>query len=135
MLEPPNSSSTGHRPESEETMRRMIVGGLFGVGLVIAALVGTGWGDPGFGPGPATTAPPRAADSNGLITHLTTTDGQPLTLTVIDAREQWIGVYHVDRGTGVITLKSARKITWDTQLFEFNGVKPTPQEIRSSLNR
>jgi hypothetical protein len=54
---------------------------------------------------------------------------------VIDPREQWIGVYHVDRASGEITLKSARKYTWDLQLIDFNSGKPLPQDIRSGLPR
>lgn len=114
-------------------MRRLIVGTIVGAGLVIATFAGTGWSDPGYGPLPATT--PAAVHDSGLITHVSGSDGQPLTLTVIDPREQWIGVYHVDRATGAIALMSTRKITWDIQLIEFNSGKPSPQDIRSGLPR
>jgi hypothetical protein len=37
--------------------------------------------------------------------------------------------------TGEITLKGARKITWDTQLTDYNSGKPLPQDIRAGLPR
>jgi hypothetical protein len=109
-----------------------MIGGLFGAGLVIVAMSGTGWSDPGFVPSAST--PPAPAQASGLITHMSAADGQPMTLTVIDPREHWIGVYHIDRATGAIELKGTRNITWDLKV-EFNSGKPTPQEIRSSLQR
>jgi hypothetical protein len=114
-------------------MRRMLTGALVGAGLVLASLVGTGFSNPGYGP--LTAAPGAVGAEGGLVTHLVSADGQPLTLTVVDSRERWIGVYQIDRVSGEISLKSARKITWDTQLVDFNSGKPLPQEIRSGLQR
>jgi hypothetical protein len=44
-------------------------------------------------------------------------------------------VYQIDRQTGEITLKSARNITWDRQLPEYNSGKPSPHDIRGGLSR
>ena len=115
-------------------MRQMLMSGLVGGGLVIAILVGRGISQGSFGP-TATTPSYAPVQSGELISHFGGADGQPLALTVIDPREQWIGVYHVDRASGVISLKSARKYTWDLQLVEFNSGKPLPQEIRNGLPR
>jgi hypothetical protein len=70
-----------------------------------------------------------------LFTHVTATDGLPLTVTVVDTRQRVMAVYHVDRTTGESTLKSVRNITWDLQMTDFNTGKPLPQDIRNGLPR
>jgi len=42
-----------------------------------------------------------------------------------------LAVYHVDKATGEIALRSVRNITWDLQMVEFNSGKPLPQDIRN----
>jgi hypothetical protein len=118
-------------------MRHCLVSALIGAGLVIAILAGRGesQGPLGQATGAAITRSYAPAQGGELISHFGGADGQPLALTVIDPREQWIGVYHVDRASGEITLKSARKYTWDLQLIDFNSGKPLPQDIRSGLPR
>jgi predicted methyltransferase len=61
---------------------------------------------------------------------VTSAEGQPQVVTVIDSDERVMAVYHVDRSTGEITLKSVRNMTWDLQMLEFNSGEPLPQEIR-----
>ena len=56
-------------------------------------------------------------------------------LTVIDPRQQAMGVYRVDLASGRITLLSVRNIQWDLQMTDFNGVNPLPREIRSQLEQ
>jgi hypothetical protein len=114
-------------------MRKMLATGLVGAALVTALFAGRGVSQGSFPSSTTRSFPP--VENGGLISHFGGGDGQPLALTVIDPREQWIGVYHVDRLTGQISLKSARKITWDLQLSDFNIGKPLPQEIRSGLPR
>ena len=107
-------------------MRRSLLGVLLGILLVLVATA-----DPG------STEPvsvmrefaPRASRSS-LVTHVTATDGGPQVVTVIDSDPRVMAVYHVDRGTGEITLKSVRNMTWDLQMLEFNSGEPLPQEIR-----
>ena len=68
-----------------------------------------------------------------LITHSQPVEsGQQL--TVIDATKRAMAVYHVDKATGRVTLKSVRQVHWDLQLEEFNGVSPLPREIQSLLS-
>jgi hypothetical protein len=112
----------------------MLASGLVGAMLVTAIFVGRSASQSSFPPA-ATTRSFSPVESGALISHFGGGDGQPLALTVVDPREQWIGVYHVDRMSGQITLKSARKYTWDSQLLDFNSGKPLPQEIRSGLPR
>jgi hypothetical protein len=42
-----------------------------------------------------------------------------------------IAVYHVDRATGALSLKSVRNVHWDFQIEDFNSANPTPREIRA----
>ena len=74
-----------------------------------------------------------AAATGNLITHVTAMEGQPLVVTVIDTSQRTMAVYHIDRATGEITLKSVRNFTWDLQMKDFNTGKPLPQDIRSGL--
>src|SRR5688572_531771 len=101
----------------EEAMRKMLASGLVGAGLVTALFVGRGVSQGSNAPTATRSFSP--IESGALISHFGGGDGQPLALTVIDPREQWIGVYHVDRASGQISLKSARKYTWDLQLLDF----------------
>jgi len=54
-------------------------------------------------------------------------------LMVIDTKSRAVGVYHIDRSSGQIVLKSVRNVQWDLQMDDFNGGAPTPQEIRLLL--
>jgi hypothetical protein len=42
-------------------------------------------------------------------------------------------IYHVDTPTGTVTLKSARNISGDLQIDEFNAIGPLPRDIRGQL--
>jgi hypothetical protein len=113
-------------------MRHSLVGALMVAGLVIAATAGRTASQPA--PGPPVDFQPQPQSSD-LIAHVTTAEGQPQTVTVIDPRQRVMAIYHVDRGTGQITPKSVRNITWDLQMIEFNSGDPLPQDIRSGLQR
>ena len=51
-------------------------------------------------------------------------------VTLIDPRTRVMAVYHVDRTSGSLALKSVRNVVWDLQMEEFNTSNPTPREIR-----
>jgi hypothetical protein len=111
-------------------MGRSLFGAVICAGLVIAATAGRGKSEPAYGGGGDLSSLPISGE---LIAHVSTADGQPQVVTVIDPRQRVIGVYHVDRGTGEITLKSVRNFTWDLQMVEFNSGDPLPQDVRSGL--
>ncbi len=113
-------------------MRRSLFGALLGAGLVIAVAAGRGSSEQRYAP--PIDFPARSA-SNELITHVSTTEGAALTVTVIDPKQRVMAVYHVDRSTGEISPKSVRNLTWDLQLTEFNSGNPLPQDIRNGLKR
>ncbi len=52
-------------------------------------------------------------------------------VTVIDPRSRVMAVYHVDRATGALSLKSVRNVHWDLLIEDFNSANPTPREIRA----
>ena len=56
-------------------------------------------------------------------------NGPPLVL-LFDRSERVLAVYQVDLASGLISLKSVRKITWDLQIEHFNTSKPTPNDLR-----
>ncbi len=59
--------------------------------------------------------------------------GGPITAIVYDANQRVLGVYHVDRATGEIELKSIRQIEWDLRMQHYNGKEPLPEAIRNGL--
>lgn len=113
-------------------MRRSLFGALLGASLVIAIAAGR---SAIGGPESAFAADAPSRGSSELMTHVSATDGQPLTVTIIDPRQRVMAVYHVDRGSGEITPKSVRNFTWDLQMIEFNSGSPQPQDIRNGLKR
>ena len=56
-------------------------------------------------------------------------------LTVLDPRQQTMGVYWIEAGTGKITLRSVRNIRFDLMMTDFNGDNPLPREIRLQLEQ
>jgi hypothetical protein len=111
-------------------MRHSLFGALLGASLVIAVAAGRGSSAPAYVP-PIDS--PSNSSGGGLITHVSATEGQPLTVTVIDPKQRVMAVYYVDRASGEITLKSVRNFTWDLQMIEFNSGNPLPQDIRNGL--
>lgn len=56
-------------------------------------------------------------------------------ITVIDSRQRVMAVYHVDRATGALALKSVRNLSWDLLIEDFNSDKPTPRDVRALTQR
>lgn len=52
-------------------------------------------------------------------------------LLLIDPKTRVLAVYHIDQGSGEISLRSVRAIHWDLMMDDFNGASPSPREIRS----
>jgi hypothetical protein len=77
---------------------------------------------------------PVAAAGDLMAFSSEAADG-PSQVTLIDAKTRCMCVYHVDRQTGEIELKSVRNFQWDLRMEEFNGVRPLPREIRALLEQ
>ena len=54
-------------------------------------------------------------------------------LIVIDPKTQVMGVYQIEKNSGLISLKSIRNVQWDLKMDEFNSADPSPREIRAML--
>jgi hypothetical protein len=80
-------------------------------------------GTPVYGSGGELIAVPSSVGDKGQL------------LTVIDPRQQAMGVYWVEAGTGKITLRSVRNIRFDLMMMDFNGDNPLPREIRAQLEQ
>lgn len=72
-----------------------------------------------------------AGFNDGLIALSETVDGRYQQVTVIDPLAHSMCVYHIDLTSGEIALRSVRKIHWDLQMTDFNGVKPLAGEVRT----
>jgi hypothetical protein len=72
----------------------------------------------------------RAAASADLIALAHDGGDGRQQITVIDPRQRVMAVYHVDRATGGLTLRSVRNLHWDLLIEDFNSEKPTPREVR-----
>jgi len=133
-LEAPNSSPPVRpRGPKEENVRHSLFGALLVAGLVIAATIGRG--SPEYALGGTGELPTLSLQDTGLFTQVTAENGQPLILTVVDPKQRAVAIYHVERSTGEITLKSVRNLTWDLQMVQFNSGNPLPQDIRNGLQR
>jgi hypothetical protein len=71
-----------------------------------------------------------------LITYfLPGENNKPTSLTIIDPAGRHVAVYHVNRDTGEIELKSVRNIAWDLGMDYFNTGGLKPEEIRAMQER
>lgn len=59
-------------------------------------------------------------------------DGRRL-LIVVDTASRHAAVYHVDAASGSLTLKSARDLSWDLTLGDFNAQDPKPAALKKLL--
>lgn len=109
-------------------MRRMLFGALLGTLLVLGLTVVDGQSEP---PAmvPSSIVPNQPASN--LHTHVLPAEGGTPAVVVVDASQRVMAVYHVDKTTGEIALRSVRNITWDLQMLEFNSGEPLPQDIRN----
>jgi CubicO group peptidase (beta-lactamase class C family) len=116
-------------------MRRSLFGVGLGTLLVLGLVAGEGLSEPNsvaespgvnYQPAPVSRPP-----TSNLITHVLSAEGGPQTVVVVDPSQRVLAVYHVDKTTGEIALRSVRNITWDLEMVEFNSGKPLPQDIRN----
>jgi hypothetical protein len=78
-------------------------------------------------------SPPRVAAAGPLwISESTIDDGRRL-LIVVDSATRHAAIYHVDPTAGTLTLRSARNLSWDLTLEDFNAQEPTPAALRRLL--
>lgn len=84
-------------------------------------------------PGPRMSSPPAPAGAAGLwLSDSPLEDGRRL-LVVVDPVTRHAAIYHLDPATGGLALKSARDLTWDLSIDEFNAQEPRPAALRKML--
>ena len=111
-------------------MKRIVLGTLLGVGLVMVAVALADQRGEVLAQRAMPAAQAPAAGSE-LIVVPTSLGDRGQMLTVVDPRQRVLSVYHIDLMTGKIALKSVRNIQWDMQMTYLNNENPLPQEIRS----
>ena len=128
-------------------MKRSIVGLMVGIGVVVLAVglldrrqevmaqhpyMQTAFARPAAQPAP----PATPTVSGGELIAVPSPMGEKgQLLTVIDPRQQAMGVYWIEAGSGKITLRSVRNLRYDLMMTDFNGDNPLPREIRAQLEQ
>jgi hypothetical protein len=109
--------------------------GVIGLGLAIGATwLAHAAGQPQAAAPPAGGAKLPSSELPPGCLEVVSEPGQPIAAVVYDPQQQVLGVYHVDRTTGEIELKSIRQIQWDLRLLHWQGKKPLPEEIKNDLD-
>jgi len=110
---------------------RGLVGGVFvGLAVFVAGVIGL-----------ADAQVPRAASHSGATQSAASSpellalshdggDGRQQ-ITIVDPRQRVIAVYHVDRASGALQLKSVRNLQWDLLIEDYNSASPAPRDIRA----
>lgn len=120
-------------------MRNAALGLVFATGLLLGFGMVQADGPLLYGQRPAATAAPvstgttRTAQAGDCVALWSDGTGGPQQLLVLDSRSRALAVYHIDRSSGQVVLKSARNLQADLLLDEFNSGEPSPHEIRSLL--
>ncbi|MBN1911905.1 MAG: hypothetical protein JW818_19340 [Pirellulales bacterium] len=114
-------------------MKSLVLGILLvAVGVWAVAAPGPLPTDGNFGANPREAASlARAGAAGDLIAFSENIAQKYQQVTVIDAKQKVISVYHVDLGTGQIALRSVRAIQWDLRMSDYNGKTPLPREIQA----
>ena len=76
----------------------------------------------------------EASGAAGDLLALSFDAGIHRELTLIDAKQRVLAVYHVN-SEGEVSLRSVRAIGWDMMMDDFNGEAPSPREIRSLVEQ
>lgn len=116
-------------------MRRVVLGLLVMVGLVVSVVGVCSQRNPVFAQYPAEYPSHRGKTDAQLIAFSVSAGEGRQQITLIDPIARVMSVYHVETASGEIALKSVRRFQWDLQMEEFNGVTPSPRDIRSLLEQ
>jgi len=79
---------------------------------------------------------PNFGGAGQLITYLIpSADAKPTALTIVEPATKRIVVYHIDKASGEISLKSVRNFSSDLLLDDLNGGGLSPQDITTAHER
>jgi hypothetical protein len=107
-------------------MRGLVSGMLLGLAAALAGVVGFAEAQ-----GPRGTAQDRAAGSPDLLALSHDGGDGRQQITIVDPRQRVMAVYHVDRASGALQLKSVRSVQWDLLIEDYNSGTPAPRDIRA----
>ena len=110
-------------------MRQAVLGFVLGAGLLTAVAA---WLAPGNSVLAQHARAPASQDGD-VIALDWTVDGKLQTVLLVDPKRKAMSVYHIDRASGGITLKSVRQCEGDLQLRGFNETRPFADEIRGMM--
>jgi hypothetical protein len=102
-----------------------------GGGVIVAAI----WAWSAMAPQAYTADQPSGFASRELVTHFQDQAAGPTILTVVEPQTHVLAVYHINRETGEVALKSVRNFEQDLRLVEFNSAGLSPDEIRRTFER
>ena len=74
-----------------------------------------------------------ASETEALIVSTVPIDSGRQMLLVINTETNILAVYHIETGSGEISLRSTRAIGYDLQLEDFNAKDPKPAAIKKML--
>ena len=116
-------------------MRGLVLRALLVVAVLVAAVIGLANAQaPRAGHERAAierVSQDRAASSPDLLALSHDGPDGRQQITIVDPRQRVMAVYHVDRVSGALSLKSVRNLTWDLQIEDFNSGTPAPRDIRA----
>ena len=113
-------------------MRGLVGGVLLVLAVLAAGIVGLADAQaPRVGHERAAASQDRTAGSPDLLALSHDGPDGRQQITVVDPRQRVMAVYHVDRASGALALKSVRNLTWDLQIEDFNSGTPAPRDIRA----
>ena len=113
-------------------MRQAVLGFLVGAGLLTVVTV---WLSPGNSVLAQHDRAYSPAGSGDVIALNWMVDNKHQTVVLVDPKRKAMSVYHIDRVSGAVTLKSVRQCDGDLQLSAFNETRPFAAEIRSMANQ
>src|SRR5262245_22811807 len=112
-------------------MRGMVGGVLLVLAGLVAGMVGFADAQSPRGPSHERGTQERVASSPDLLalSH-DGADGRQQ-VTIVDPRQRVMAVYHIDRASGALQLKSVRNLQWDLMIEDYNSGTPAPRDIRA----
>jgi hypothetical protein len=117
--------------DKEAVMRGWVWAGLLGLAVFVIGVVRLADAQ-----GPRTNAPERSGHDRAVgsadllaLSH-DGPDGRQQ-ITIVDPRQRVMAVYHVDRTSGALALKSVRNLQWDLMIEDYNSGTPAPRDIRA----
>lgn len=114
-------------------MRAAVAGVVLGICVILVGVIGFPEASAQKSASPLVSqqrSAPQQTGSPDLLALSAEVEGRQQ-ITVIDPKEKVLAVYHVDRTTGAVSLRSVRNLQWDLQIEDFNSTNPTPREIRA----